>query len=98
MAVLKPIAATLYFTASMLMVNNAAPLGCGGRVNALGLASSSFLRAVFPTLAGKVWDLGEAAGFSPYPVYALLAAGGLYVVQVSSRALPPSLASPRVAT
>ena len=61
---LKGMAATNSFSASMILVNNAAPRHALGKVNGTGQMLASFVRAVGPALAGVVWGSTTQLGVS----------------------------------
>lgn len=58
----KAMAATNSFSASMILVNNAAPMHALGKVNGTGQMLASFVRAVGPALAGAVWGSTASLG------------------------------------
>lgn len=60
----KGMAATNSFSASMILVNNAAPRHALGKVNGTGQMLASFVRAVGPALAGVVWGSTTQLGVS----------------------------------
>lgn len=60
----KAMAATNSFSASMILVNNAAPMHALGKVNGTGQMLASFVRAVGPALAGVVWGSTASLGLA----------------------------------
>ena len=58
----KAMAATNSFSASMILVNNAAPMHALGKVNGTGQMLASFVRAIGPALAGVVWGSTASLG------------------------------------
>ena len=72
----KAMAATNSFSASMILVNNAAPMHALGKVNGTGQMLASFVRAVGPALAGVVWGSTAQLGLpgSQFISFAFVAA------------------------